>query len=169
MSRGFVFFLIAALLTGVALWGYIGQSGQRAVKDILIFKRFEEVRVRLADVTLGGVTIRAEVAETAEARAQGLSNRASLPEQAGMLFLFDRPGIYGFWMKDMKFSIDIIWINDRTIVDISPNVLPVPDGTPPTYRPRGPANRALEVKAGFAKAHGLSEGSPVLIRFDGFR
>src|SRR3990167_3839192 len=63
-----------------------------------------------------------EIADTSEKRAQGLSNRDSLPEDHGMLFIFDTYQKSAFWMKDMRFPIDIIWIRDDIIVDITKNV-----------------------------------------------
>jgi len=169
MSKGFVFFIIVALVIGVGLWGYIGSDGQQTVKNILTFQRSSGERIRLADVTIGGVTVRADVAETPETRARGLSGRSSLGELEGMLFLFDQPGLEGFWMKDMLIPIDIIWINDGAVVDILANAQPASEAIPPTFVPKAPANRVLEVPAGFAARHNIGLGSPVTIRFDGFR
>jgi uncharacterized membrane protein (UPF0127 family) len=59
---------------------------------------------------IGGVSILAEVAQTPQARTKGLSGRESLHESGGMFFTFDYPDLYGIWMKDMKFPIDIYFI-----------------------------------------------------------
>lgn len=170
MTRGFVFFLIVSLLAGVAMWGYIGADGQASVLEFLRLKRPPAAdQVRIADVSLTGVTVRAEVAETAADRERGLAGRPMLSELAGMLFLFDTSGAHAFWMKGMIMPIDIIWIDDGKIVDIAADVQPSSDGSLPLYTPSRPANRVLEVSAGFAKRHGLIVGTPVTIRFDPVR
>ena len=65
----------------------------------------------------GRILVCASVADTPEARQQGLSGRAGLGESEGMLFVFPKDGEYAFWMKDMRFSIDILWLSGNgTIV-----------------------------------------------------
>jgi uncharacterized membrane protein (UPF0127 family) len=70
-------------------------------------------------------TFKIELARTPEEQQKGLSNRASLPEDHGMLFLFDKPAPYGFWMKEMRFPLDIIFIKNKTVVTVDEN-LPAP-------------------------------------------
>lgn len=111
-----------------------------------------------------GTTITVEVASTPETRAVGLGNRDALAEDAGMLFLFDRPDTYGFWMKDMRFPIDIIWLRDGVVVDFDGDVPVSVDGTLPSYEPSVPANQVLETNAGFAKAHEITVGDRLDIR-----
>ena len=82
-----------------------------------------------------------------------------------MLFVltYDSPA---FWMKGMRFAIDIVWIDDGRVVDVTADV-PPPRGSNaalPTYSPDRPANRALEVRAGWAARHGVTRGAPVRVR-----
>ena len=66
-----------------------------------------------------------EVADTTQARAKGLSGRSCIGQNEGMLFVFNQPGFYEFWMKDMKFPIDIIWIaSDHRVVWLKSKVQP---------------------------------------------
>jgi len=115
-------------------------------------------------VKIKGVTINVEIADTAAARERGLSGRASLGANQGMLFLFDEPDYYGFWMPDMKFNIDIVYIHDDKIVEIAEN-LPAPKvgEDPATYFPRNAAERVLEVNAGVVKANSWKMGDAVQI------
>ena len=83
--------------------------------------------VKKAKVKINDKIITAEVVESIADQARGLSNRESLGEDEGMLFVYNKKNRPTFWMKDMLFPIDIIWIADDKIVDISEN-LPVPDG-----------------------------------------
>ena len=110
-------------------------------------------------LTVGDATVQVELADTASLRERGLGGRSSLDQAAGMLFIFRAPGRYGFWMKDMKFPIDIIWIADGRIVDIAPEVQP--DLPLQTYFPRASALWVLEVNGGFAALHHLKIGDAV--------
>lgn len=107
--------------------------------------------------------ISAEVADTEASREQGLSGRAPLPADAGMLFVFDTPGQYGFWMKDMDFSLDLVWIGaDKTVVDVTKNV--ASSTYPSIFMPQAPVLYVLEMDAGSSDAFGLVKGASV--RFD---
>ena len=108
-------------------------------------------------LTIGDTKIEVEIADTPTTRAQGLSGRASLAENTGLLFIFDRGEYHNFWMKDMNFPIDIIWLDDNwRVVDITVNALP--QDFPTTYQPRAPARYVLEVNAGFITTHRIMIG-----------
>jgi uncharacterized membrane protein (UPF0127 family) len=79
----------------------------------------EEVKLKI-----GEKTYTTEVSVTKEAREKGLSGRAELCRGCAMLFVFDAPSQYGFWMKDMQFPIDILWLRDGRIVHKESNVSP---------------------------------------------
>ena len=129
------------------------------------------VNVRLATVVgsggvdpstiqLDGQTIHVAVVDTPVARERGLSGRQGLAGDQGMLFVFPKDGVYSFWMKDMLFSIDIIWISaDGTITDIVQNLSP--DTYPTAYTPSKPGRYVLELPAGYVKAHNVHEGDIV--------
>src|SRR3989344_1028513 len=90
-----------------------------------------------------------EIADTESKRVQGLSERAMLPEDSGMFFIFPHEDRYEFWMKNMNFPIDIIWIDKDFIVqDITKYA--APEAFPNTFTPRVPIQYVLEVNAGFA-------------------
>jgi uncharacterized protein len=102
-----------------------------------------------------GTAVFVTTAKTEAARQQGLSGVPSLPPNAGKLFVFEQPGIYGIWMKDMLFSIDIIWMDkDMKVVDIKPNV--APSTYPEVFYPSSEAMYVLETNAGFAQTYNLS-------------
>jgi uncharacterized membrane protein (UPF0127 family) len=70
-------------------------------------------------------------------------------DDPGLLFVFDEPGLHGIWMKDMRFPIDILWLDDAfQVVDVRKNV--APDSYPTVFKPTKPARYVLEVTAGFA-------------------
>lgn len=107
----------------------------------------------------------AEVVDTPQSRAQGLSGRASLAQDEAMLFVFDHPGKYGFWMKDMLFPIDIVWISeDGIVVHVEHNVSPSSYFTtnpPQTYINKPDAMYVLELASGQAEKYGLYLGTKV--------
>jgi uncharacterized membrane protein (UPF0127 family) len=73
-----------------------------------------------------------------------------------MLFLFEEEGIHSFWMKNMRFSIDILWLDiQKRIVHLEPNVPPCPSDPCPSYVPGAAAMYVLELKSGSAEKQGL--------------
>ncbi|OGI72922.1 hypothetical protein A3D42_01605 [Candidatus Nomurabacteria bacterium RIFCSPHIGHO2_02_FULL_41_18] len=111
-------------------------------------------------VGVAGQNIKVELARTPEVQARGLSGRESLKENEGMLFVFDNLGRHGFWMKDMNFPIDIIWISeDKKVVYIKKDAKP--HSYPEIFAPDEDALYALEVVFGFSDKYGLKEGDSV--------
>ena len=104
-----------------------------------------------SEVKIGGKSITVEIADSPEERTQGLSGRTSLPKNHGILFVFDEAKKYPFWMKDMKFPIDIIWINDGGVVDITLHANPeiYNNSSLTIYKPKEPAQYVLEVNANY--------------------
>lgn len=111
-------------------------------------------------IQLNERTIRVSVADTPAERESGLSGRASLVAGEGMLFVFPEDGRYAFWMKDMHFAIDILWISrEGVIVDLEENVSP--ETYPATFTPRTEARYVVELPAGYAQEHGVRVGDIV--------
>ena len=119
----------------------------------------------LIPLSVKTLNIDAIIASKASDRKKGLEGRESLPLNQAMLFVFDIKGKYQFWMKDMNFAIDIIWIDEnKRIVDIIANVPPEPgksDKQLTRYSSRGDALYVLEINAGLSVLHGLSIGDQV--------
>lgn len=113
-------------------------------------------------VWIKNVCIQAEIADSQDKKQLGLMNRENLSDDQGMLFLFDKQDLYHFWMKDMKFPLDIIWIShDKTIVDINTDVLPCKEQSCESFSSRTNVQYVLEVKAGFAAQNQLKIGDHV--------
>jgi uncharacterized protein len=110
-------------------------------------------------------TVTIEIADTPEKQQRGLSYRESLEESAGMLFSFNAPTRPAFWMFEMKFPLDMIWIRDNSIVFIHENVPAPTSGTPdselPVYQPPVDIDSILEVNAGWVKKNGIVVGDSV--------
>ena len=104
-----------------------------------------------------------ELALTAEEQIQGLSGRPTLTANPGMLFVYQRQSRYTFWMPDMHFPLDIVWIgSDCAVADVTLNALPPAPGQAnqdlPLYSPKKPAQYVLEINAGEAGAKGIRAG-----------
>ncbi len=116
------------------------------------------------DASSGGVRFDAEIANTPALRTTGLSRRPSLPLQTGMLFIFENGLASNFWMKEMQFPLDFVWIGaDCTVVDITEDVPnPKSPSSPlPLYASRQPAAFNFEINGGQAKELGLATGNDV--------
>lgn len=94
--------------------------------------------------SLGECVINLEIASEEEKRRKGLSNRDSMCSNCGMLFLFEKEGDYFFWMKDMRFPIDIIWLRNNEVVYIAQNVSHQSKGV---YSAKEKADKVLELNA----------------------
>ena len=113
------------------------------------------------NVKIAGKKFRLTTAKTQEARAQGLSDRDKMPAD-GMIFLFDTPQPLTFWMKNMRFPIDIIWINGNKIVAITKNARPEPeisDENLKRYFSGYYANTVIELNAGDCDKYKIKAGN----------
>jgi uncharacterized membrane protein (UPF0127 family) len=99
-----------------------------------------------------------EVAKTPDQLEKGLGGRACISSDQGMLFAFDKADSYQFWMKDMKFPIDMVWVSEnKTVNSISPNVLPT--SYPKTFTSKSPSKYVLELQANRAQALNITRGT----------
>jgi uncharacterized membrane protein (UPF0127 family) len=111
-----------------------------------------------------GTKVRVEIADTPQKRERGLMFRERLAPNEGMVFVFDRPGFYPFWMKNTLIRLDIVWLDAAgRIVSIAASVPPCQADPCPTYPPAGNAMFVVELASGFARDHGLKAGDTVTL------
>lgn len=115
----------------------------------------------LTTVNGQSVHVTAEVADTDEERSLGLMNRTSLPENHGMLFVFDHESRVSFWMKNTLIPLDILYINQNGIVVDVQTMQPCTTEKCTTYPSAQKAMYALELNAGFAEQHGITKNAQV--------
>ncbi len=128
-----------------------------AIAATYLFVAARPISEGMPQVRIGATTITVELATTSASRARGLSGRDRLEPDTGMLFVFPRDGMPAFWMKDMRFSLDILWLDAAgTIVTIRDGV--TPESFPASFSPSGASRYVLELPAGYAAAHGFSVG-----------
>ncbi len=151
-------------VAAIVMWA-LGSTGGRAA---------QWASPRATVVFPDATVVRVEVADTPAVRQRGLMFRKGLAPNEGMLFVFDEPGSYPFWMQNCLFAIDIIWLDpEARVVWIAHSVPPcrLPGCEPPcpsfdcpTYPHEGQALYVVEVAAGFARQHGLKVGDRLKIQ-----
>lgn len=129
---------------------------------------------RSSSVTIKDKTFEVELARTDAERIKGLAGRSALDADSGMLFIFGKSDIHSFWMKDTFIPLDIIWINDNKIVEIT-TLYPAgqsplggaasPNEKIPQYKPTQKANYVLEINAGLSQKYGFRVGDKVRIKY----
>lgn len=139
--RNFVILgLFAGIIFGFFFWNRISQESQ----SLVVIKRQK---------------IFVEVAKTEEERRRGLSGREFLGENQGMLFLFPQKGRYSFWMKEMKFNLDFVFLDGERIVDLAMNIpFPQKDQAPQFVRSEKDFDKVLELNAGMVQQLGVKIG-----------
>jgi len=109
-------------------------------------------------VKVGGQMIKVDLALTPEDQKLGLSGREYIAEDEGMLFVFKKPDKNYFWMKEMNFPIDIIWLDeDLKVIFIQENALP--ESFPASFGPEEESRYVLELSSGFVKKNNLEVGN----------
>jgi len=110
-------------------------------------------------IMFGGTILIVEIVSTPADQQKGLSDRNSMALDHGMLFVFDSEGTWGFWMKGMRFPLDIIWFDSqKRAVFIEQDLAPCVPQSCPIYTPPVNAMFVLEVNAGFVKVHNIVIG-----------
>lgn len=114
------------------------------------------------DIELPKGKVYAEIVDTKASRELGLSGRTEMKKDEGMLFVFDDEGRFPFWMKDMQFPIDILWISEGgVVVHVVKNA--TPESYPSVFVNQLGALYVLELQAGAADEYGIILGSKVSI------
>lgn len=146
-------------MLGLALiiWSFYWAWHQPAPKQ---FQSQIEVTDGQSFLNVGDKIIPVEIADTDPKRELGLSNRESLKEGNGLLFIFPVANKYGFWMKDMKFPIDIVWIDENwRVVGVEKEVNP--DSYPKVFYSTSNVRYVLELNAGDALSLGIDTTSVI--------
>lgn len=145
--------LLAALLALLSQFSVVQPVVPQTVPETTL-----AVYEPLTGWSFGSTTVEASLATTSSARERGLSGTTVLPTSVVKLFVFPSSAAWSFWMKDMQYSIDIIWVSENgNVVHIEESVAPAT--YPKTFSPPVPAQIVIETVPGLAAASGVEVGS----------
>lgn len=152
----FIFIFVVFVLSGIFVrQASLGPSDESA-------RTVSGDRYGRAEIKIGDKAFDAYVSDTEILREKGLSGFAGLDENEAMLFIFPESGLYGFWMKDMLFSIDILWLDDSyRVVSFEKNISP--DTFPKSFYPKNPSRYVVELKSDVLDETAIAEGDQVFI------
>ncbi len=149
--------LLAFGLLLIIIVGVLFMQNYLKTKSFPLFKKN-------STVTIDSHTFKLVIASSQKEREVGLSETKSLPQDQGMIFLFEKPDYYSFWMKNMTFPIDIIYINKDKIVTIQSNTQPVKgQENPIVYTPTEPSDKVLEITSGLSEKYSFKKGDKIKI------
>ncbi|MGB3401715.1 MAG: DUF192 domain-containing protein [Microcoleaceae cyanobacterium] len=117
-----------------------------------------------AQAMIGSQLIQLEVAQTPQQQAMGLMFRTSLSPSRGMLFSFQQPRVVGFWMKNCKISLDMIFLRDGVVQRIEGSAPPCTSEPCPSYSSGVPVDQVIELRGGRAKELGVKAGDRIVIQ-----
>jgi uncharacterized membrane protein (UPF0127 family) len=126
------------------------------------WQKFESIP-KSSTAQINGHVFSLYLATTPKDQEVGLAKFSRIDNNQGMLFIFKQPDYYSFWMKDMQFPIDIIFISNNNIVDIFQNVPVVKNGNLPVYTTTTKADKVLEINAGLSKKYDINVGDKITL------
>ena len=125
--------------------------------SFFLYRGNEEASYKKIPISYRNKNISAFIADTPQKQRRGLAVRSSIGDNEAMLFVFPRSDIYPFWMKDMQFPIDIVWLDaDKKVVFIKEHAQP--KDFPETYTPNRRARYVIEFVDGFVEKNNVQVG-----------
>jgi|SRR3989344_7173672 len=155
IKRGFIILIVIFFTL------FLGAIFGKIPNGFLVSSAKDSISVNKNAIKISGKEIMVEIANDDKERNQGLSGRKFLGKNEGMFFIFPSSAKYSFWMKDMNFALDVIWINEKKQVSaVSKNI--VPETYPASFSPSDPVKYVLEVNAGWAEKNNIKIGDIVV-------
>jgi uncharacterized membrane protein (UPF0127 family) len=130
---------------------------------ILIFIKIDYLNPKLPTTEINGHVFSLYLAKTSQEQEEGLAKFNKIDKNQGMLFIFQKQDYHSFWMKNMQFPIDIIFINKNKIVDIFQKVPVAVGENLPTYTTKAKADKVLEINSGLSNEYKIKIGDNVEI------
>jgi len=148
---------LGMLMLGLVCIGFF-YSGKQYNSSVQVSAYGNEIR----NIEVGSEIFNAEIVSSPAKKELGLSGRPGLCLNCAMLFLFDKYDAYSFWMKDMQFDLDIIWIAGDTIVAIEKNAA-FAAGMNKAFNPQVKSDKVLEINSGLSDKLNIKVGDKVAI------
>jgi uncharacterized protein len=149
-------FVIFSVLTCQSYAIELQSNNMTSINNLDFFPQYNRTTI-----SINGFKVLFAIASTDEQRIKGLSGLDKLNENEGMLFMFDEPSKQGFWMNEMNFPIDIIWLDSTgKVVHIEKNLEPCRIFmTCPVYEPQSDSLYVIELRSGFTSDHSINDGT----------
>ncbi len=129
--------------------------------NLFFFHKRGDANFKNAEIN--GFSFQVEIAQTIQEKTKGLSEREEIQEGQGMFFIFKKAGYHPFYMRNMKFDLDIIWLDENfKVTEITNNISS--NSYPKIFKSLNPIKYVLEVKAGWSKRHQIKEGDYLIIK-----
>ena len=158
MSRFLMFSILILLL--VLGYLFIASSPDKSQDQSDASLQFNDRKIISAQI--GSKRYNLFVSDTEAQRSQGLSNIETMLPNEGMIFIFDSPAKYGFWMKDMQFSLDLLYLYGNNIVAVREDLSP--KTYPQTFAPSYTASKVIELNAGEVMKNGVNIGDQIKLK-----
>jgi uncharacterized membrane protein (UPF0127 family) len=156
-----VSFAICLILLSITIFTYYITNEENQTQEKIAIVTFFPSNATSLSITC-------EIASTPQKRSEGLMNRAELPDDKGMLFVYETPQNLSFWMKNTLIPLDIIFLDETRVViniesaDIEPDVS---DKDLKRYNSTSPAQFVVEINQGLSTLYGIDEGTPTFIEY----
>lgn len=131
------------------------------IVTFVFLREFSIYGNKLREIQIKESRFKAEEVFSSEKMKKGLSNRNGICEDCGMLFVFPKEDYWGLWMRDMRFDLDVIWIKNGKIADISKNIS---KESKDIVKPPFACDKALEINSGLIEKYGFKIGDSVIIQ-----
>jgi uncharacterized membrane protein (UPF0127 family) len=153
-----IFGIILVIFIGIVLFQFGSKDKKNSFSGEALFTT--------ARVTINGQTFNVATAKSPAEQQEGLADRDAITVNQGMLFLYNNPGYYSFWMKGMRFPLDIIFIQNNKVIFVVENAqtLQPNNDSPPLYQSLEPSDMVMEINAGLAKRYNIKKGDSVKIQ-----
>lgn len=153
--------LILTVVLGGALYFVLNES--KKIEEQTRAASPRDLSYRQMSVSMNEKEFTAFISDTAELRSRGLSGFSRLRDDEAMIFIFDAEGMWDFWMKDMNFSIDMVWLDtDKSIVGIEKSVSP--DTFPKSFSAGVKSMYVLEFNSGTVEKLGIKIGDSIILK-----
>lgn len=159
MKKKYLLFLLIILI-GFLFIFYFNYFNQKLFLNLKQNIKENPIKIKKQKILIGNSLLTVEVADNDLKRLKGLSKRTALDKNKGMLFIFEKPGYYNFWMKDMNFSLDFIWVDNNKIIDLTKNVS---KNYKNIFTAKNKFDKVIEVNAGFIKTNNIQIGDEIKI------
>jgi len=148
--------IIVAIFFGILFWSIASEDLNQSASFY-----YKKLLGKTIEIEINNTAFEVEIARSTSEKRKGLSKRDKLGEKKGMLFINEEEDLYSFWMKDVRFPLDIIWIKGNKIVGLEKKVPVENNSDYQKYLPPEPVDKILELKGGISQNYNIKKGDKI--------